>query len=468
MSFNTHNIYHPLIVKSGWTSQSVSATTISAGTFYGGSLSATYVGNQNVTNQEFSYVSGLTSNTQTQLNNLVNRTERLLTIQSNEFLTNDRVISSGSNINFEYTNSHLGISASFPSVEVGTIGTTLTSSQTAITNFNPTGWNDSVTKATHIIITGNSYSIISGLVGGTNGRIAIISNFGTGLIILEHESSATTVGNQFKFDTDFPYFLHSDRSITLIYNSQNGWTNYFKINENGFKKFEDFTGTVMEQYIAPGTLGNYFRSTKFTGNNRYNAGIQYTGSTNSFGVGTVFTVTSPTATWARSAQFGAQRRLLGSTLTCSVAKIKLSQSFGFFNSSNSCSFSTYADLRNNYSTDTSGAGNYPAWITPITSITNSNITNWYIKSSTTYTPTDIPLSYSVDNWVYFGIFVNEILEANTINAIAFFYSYDNKNYKWQTIEPLKTLNGSNHICVNCATNSNSFLPFMLIDWMANV
>jgi hypothetical protein len=101
MSFNTHNIYHPLIVNSGWTSQSVSATTISAGTFYGGSLSATYVGNQNVTNQEFRYVSGLTSNTQTQINNLVNRTERLLTFQSDDFLTNDRVISSGNNINFE-------------------------------------------------------------------------------------------------------------------------------------------------------------------------------------------------------------------------------------------------------------------------------------------------------------------------------------------------------------------------------
>jgi hypothetical protein len=468
MSFNTHNIYHPLIVKSGWTSQSVFATTISAGTFYGGSLSATYVGNQNVTNQEFSYVSGLTSNTQTQLNNLVNRTERLLTIQSNEFLTNDRVISSGSNINFEYTNSHLGISASFSSVELGTIGTTLTSSQTAITNFNPTGWNDSVTKATHIIITGNSYSIISGLVGGIDGRIAIISNFGTGLIILENDSSATTIGNQFKFDTDFPYFLHSDRSITLIYNSQNGWTNYFKINENGFKKFEDFTGTVMEQYLQPGTIGNYFRSTKFTGNNRYTGGVQYTGSTNSFGAGVVFTTPSGTPTWPKSAQFGAQRRLLGSTLTCSVAKIKLSQSSGFFNSVNSCSFSTFADLRNNYSEPTSGAGTYPAWITPITSITNSNITNWYIKSSTTYTPTDIPLSYSVDNWVYFGIFVNESLGTNSINAIAFFYSYDNKNYKWQKIEPLKTLNGQNHICVNCATNNNSFLPFMLIDWMANV
>ena len=126
MSFNTHNIYHPLIVNSGWTSQSVSATTISAGTFYGGSLSATYVGNQNVTNQEFRYVSGLTSNTQTQINNLVNRTERLLTFQSDDFLTNDRVISSGNNINFESTNSHLGISASFPSIEVSAITTVLT------------------------------------------------------------------------------------------------------------------------------------------------------------------------------------------------------------------------------------------------------------------------------------------------------------------------------------------------------
>ena len=67
MSFDTHRIYDPLIINSGWTSQSISATTISAGTFYGGSLSASFVGNQNVTNQQFLYFSGVTSDVQLQI-----------------------------------------------------------------------------------------------------------------------------------------------------------------------------------------------------------------------------------------------------------------------------------------------------------------------------------------------------------------------------------------------------------------
>lgn len=471
MSFNTHQIYHPLIVNSGWTSQSVSATTISAGTFYGGSLSATYVGNQNVTNQEFIYLSGTTGYVQTQINNLVNRTERLLTFQSDDFLNNDRVISSGTNINFESTSTHLGISASFPSIEVGTIGVSLTSSQTAITDFNPVGWDDSTTKATHIIITGNSYSIISGLVGGVNGRIAIISNFGSGLVILENDSSATTVGNQFKFSSNFPYFLHSkNTTITLIYNSQNGWTNYFEIINKGFKKFDDFTNIVRQTYIAGG--GEYYYDTIFGGNLYNNSALLNTGTTG-FGEFKIYTVTAATSTTVRAAQMGAQRRQDSESVACSVTKLKISKSNGFNVINNSCSFSTFADLRNNTASPSIGGGTNnltgfnPAWITPITSVTQSNVTNWYTKNHPSYTPTNIPLSDSVNDWVYFGIFVNEELNSPD-KGLSFFYSYDNKNYKWSSIEILNTKSGENSICANCATNDNTHLPFLLVDWFGNV
>jgi hypothetical protein len=466
MSFNTHNIYQPLIVNSGWTSQSVSATTISAGTFYGGSLSATYVGNQNVTNQEFIYLSGTSGYVQTQINNLVNKNATLLTTQSDDFLTNDRIISSGNNLNFQYTNTHLGISASFPSIEVGTIGVSLTSSQTAITNFNPVGWNDSVTNATNIIITGNSYSIISGLVGGVNGRIAIISNFGSGLLILENNSSATTIGNQFKFSSDFPYFLHNNRSITLIYYSGLGWTNYFELENNGFSIFDDFLGTSKETFYSLTT--DYFSTSRFVGNLQTNGGVISTGTTG-FGEIKIFTVTASTPTSARSIQFGANRRVYGVPNSVSLSKIKISKSTDFNSTSNSCSLGTFGSLTNNLSTPTIGNATYPAWITPITSATLSNITNWYTKQGSLYRVTNIPLDYSVNNWIYLGIYLNNTSTDTTINRVAFFYSFDNKKYFWSSIEIRQTFpQGSTGICINCATNNNNHLPFILSDWFGYV
>jgi hypothetical protein len=465
MSFNTHQIYHPLIVNSGWTSQSISATTISAGTFYGGSLSATYVGNQNVTNQEFIYLSGTTGYVQTQINNLVNKNAVLLTTQSDDFLTNDRIVSSGNNINFGYTSTHLGISASFPSIEVGTIGVSLSSSQTAITNFNPVGWNDSVTNSTNIIITGNSYSIISGLVGGVNGRIAIISNFGSGLVILENNSSATTVGNQFKFSSNFPYFLHNNRSITLIYYSGLGWTNYFELEDNGFLIFDDFLGTSKETYYS--TAADYFSTSRFLGNLQTNGGVISTGTTG-FGEIKIFTVTAATPTSARSVQFGANRRSYGVDNSVSLSKIKISKSTDFNSTSNSCSLGTYGSLTNNTSSPTIGNSTYPAWITPITSVTLSNVTNWYTKQGSSYRVTNIPLDYSVNNWVYLGVYLNNNVGVG-VNAVAFFYSFDNKNYFWSSIEIKQTIpQGSSGICINCATNNNNHLPFILSDWFGYV
>jgi hypothetical protein len=467
MSFDIHNIYHPLIVNSGWTSQSISATTISAGTFYGGSLSATYVGNQNVTNQEFRYVSGLTSNTQTQLNNLVNRTERLLTFQSDDFLNNDRIVSSGNNINFGYTSTHLGISASFPSIEVATIGVSLSSSQTAITNFNPVGWNDSVTNSTNIIITGNSYSIISGLVGGVNGRIAIISNFGSGLVILENNSSATTVGNQFKFSSNFPYFLHNNRSITLIYYSGLGWTNYFELEDNGFLIFDDFLGTIRERYHP---LGIYFFSSKTGGNISSNAGIIITGTTG-FGEAKIYTVTAATSTTQRSAQFGAIRQSTNKNNTVSLGKIKIFGTTGFNSTNNSCSFGTFGTLQNNGSNPTNANSTFPTWVTPITSVTQSNTTNWYTKQGSSSKVTNIDLNYCVNNWIYLGVYFNNSITNLSDNRVAFFYSFDNKNYFWSSIETNITgiaQGSSTGICANCATNNNNHLPFILSDWFGYV
>ena len=60
--------YQNFEVESGITSNFFMSPTISANTISGGALSALYVASGKVTNQEFKYLSGTTSNIQIQIN----------------------------------------------------------------------------------------------------------------------------------------------------------------------------------------------------------------------------------------------------------------------------------------------------------------------------------------------------------------------------------------------------------------
>lgn len=470
MSFNTHNIYHPLIVNSGWTSQSISATTISAGTFYGGSLSATYVGNQNVTNQEFIYVSGLTSNTQTQLNNLVNRTEPLLTFQSDNFLTNERIIFSGNNLNFEYNSTHLGISANFPSTEVSSITVSLVSSQTAITDFNPVGWDESSNKSTYIIITGTTSSIISGLVGGVNGRIVTLTNYSTGLIILENKSTKTSSPNNiFNFNTNGAYFLVRNGTISLIYYESIGWTNYFPLNVNkDFEIFSDFTNVLdlrVYSSVTPPTptINGYFTYPPFSGQYTATGSLpKISGSNNSNGI-LVLNSTSPTNT-NQGCYYGSNRGCDSNKYSCLITKIKINSTYdytGFTSELNCIEVSNNATLKQ--ALLTFGLNNqYMSWTTPITSVTMSNTTNWYLRwnnsGTKNYYVSSIPLSAST-NWVYFGIYYGDT------NNGSFFYSYNNNEYSWELIlNSNLNPNNSGLIGLLSRTNSSLISPELYIDW----
>lgn len=427
MSFNTHNIYHPLIVNSGWTSQSVSATTISAGTFYGGSLSANYVGNQNVTDQEFKYLSGVTSNIQTQINLLPSKSEPFITYRNSGFLTNEMTLSASSGINFSQTISNVSFDSYLSSLEFDRTSISFNSTQTAITNWNPTNFqvNDNI-RATHIIITGNSTvypSIISGLVGGTSGRVVIITNLSNQLYIFENKSSKCNIGNQFNFKSGKAYLLGmSNQTITLIYNSNDGiWDD---IGEGQYyTNFQDFNCRP-RYFINRRDPSTTFRSESGTGCPpfyfKFNGGV--------LPIITGFTGNETCVAFGPNATYGVGRtngRLpsLGTT----IARIKLSNEFNYVNISttNTPYFTNNYDLRRYDQIGTIAfGGNNMKWFL--------NSSGYWVNSVSSYSNsgiTSVSISETVNNFVTLGIHLplNTAVEGT---VYSFFYSFDDNEYNW--------------------------------------
>ena len=82
--------YQNFEVESGITSNFFMSPTISANTISGGALSALYVASGKVTNQEFKYLSGTTSNIQIQINSLSNKNEQFVSYSASTNLDNDK------------------------------------------------------------------------------------------------------------------------------------------------------------------------------------------------------------------------------------------------------------------------------------------------------------------------------------------------------------------------------------------
>ena len=159
-------------------------------------------------------------------------------------------ISSGSVTTYNFTTSSLLISGSV----VANVQTNqliygiITASVSADQNdFSPTGWNNTdPSKATTLDITGSRSVKITGLAGGTNGRIAIIRNASPDrLIILEDNSVSSAAANRFDFRN--PVFLIPNSTIHLMYDSISskweplGSSDGIGFNEY-FDQFDDFMG----------------------------------------------------------------------------------------------------------------------------------------------------------------------------------------------------------------------------------
>ena len=111
-------------------------------------------------------------------------------------------------------------------------------------NLSLTGWNDAwnaslgTGKATVIDYSGTAYAICSGVVGGSNGRTMIISNSSNKLVILESESTDSSVGNRFRtMDGIACFLMPNEAAMFVYYNSR--WN---MVEKQRWDVFDDFTG----------------------------------------------------------------------------------------------------------------------------------------------------------------------------------------------------------------------------------
>lgn len=476
MSFDTHRIYDPLIINSGWTSQSISATTISAGTFYGGSLSAVYVGNQNVTNQEFIYLSGTTGYVQTQLNNLVNITEPLLTFQNSDVLSNERIFTATTNLNFS-VNDSVNISLNYPLIDFSSITVSLLSTQTAITNFNPSQWqeNDNV-RSTHIFFNSYVNSIISGLVGGTDGRIVILTNNTVSLIILEHLSSKCLINNQFKFANEKPIFLTNNRSITLIYNkSINKWVEMYP-------QSDEMYYDVYEEFLNPpsGIVGGsreFFNQSQIPYYSTWAGGVVgnnlgeifSTGYTGTDGVAVFKPKTSNSATTSHTVMTASRAGGSSNGISnLSVFKVKFNINFDYSAFTQTTTFIYVGSAGVNNTTTTSTASRSSlCWRTPYSPYDKNKLI-YGIAGSTTFYESPLFISALTENFHILGTYFPQAPQGVPESPGAFFYSSNGNDFNWgQTDSIPTTWNPSQNTLssVAVATNNVNASPELHIDWL---
>lgn len=235
--------------------QFASASTVNSNNFYG-FFDSKYIGTGNtpnwVTNSELTFLTGLTANTQFQISQRASKNNIYITYEDNQNDINYRFLTSGynttvsSDTNYYYTNIELS------SLEVGVIYDSPSgNSERVINDYSPTGWNDGYpNNATEIRMNPTRTIILTGISGGTNGRICVIRNISKHLVILSNTSLSSSV-NQFNLPNSF-YFLRPKTSVTFIY-SINRWVflNYdynlgMDYNERfGYSRIESAVGDVV-------------------------------------------------------------------------------------------------------------------------------------------------------------------------------------------------------------------------------
>jgi hypothetical protein len=411
--------YQDINVNGLWKSQFFSATSITSTTFYGGSISSLYIGSGFTTNQEYKYVSGLTSDTQTQINSKRAKSEPFITSGSSADLTNFKQIS-GSSITLSATNNNLVLSSPIRDLVVSSI--LVSSINTYENNFSPSGWSTNV-KLKSTLITFSmptTTSIISGLVGGFSGRVVIFFNNTTGLIIFENDSTKTISNNKFKFSDGEGYFLTPERFLTLIYDGvSNCWRNMYPIEKKSkYFRYNDFYNVK--------TLKAY--SDMWTGIS------DFPHQTNSAPVKIVESLDSPHtllfSTKGASPLIPnnfvqlrpSRNESLSTTLMIGKVSMNSQASTSIYNTTTQYFFFGLSNAQDGNRGETYKYTYHKlSWTIPANGLYPGK---WNIYVSPTFYSTSLNLSESVGKWVYLIIY-----SKGTYSS--FLYSFDNKEYVFE-------------------------------------
>jgi hypothetical protein len=142
-----------------------------------------------------------------------------------------------------------GLDLAATTLNVGNIDlATLSVTETAarLDNWTPTGWPGSTADVVKVIALNANYvdkvQVISGLTGGTGGKIVTITNSSTdNLIILEQNSTNSSAANRMRFQGRSAYFLFPNEQITLLHNGTD-WGAFSSNPNNGHMAFDDMLG----------------------------------------------------------------------------------------------------------------------------------------------------------------------------------------------------------------------------------
>ena len=322
-----------------------------------------------------------------------------------------------------------------------------------------TGWNDAWSasagtgKATTIIFSGASYAICSGVVGGSNGRIMIITNTSNKLVILENESTDSSVANRFRTMDGLACFLMPNESAVFMYYDSR-WN---MIEKQRWDIFDDFTGWIGNPTTNPITQGtNTFYLT--------NVGVISSGLT-AQQLGLIAMAPASGARSSLSTSFG------GGYSVPSVSTPALVVSRVAF----SASISTFGRLAMGVGGFITGAGNFYGLnavcagavfgFASDSGIANAS-TNFFIYSgpggaaniTANGLDSGIPISNAVNNYNNFVVFFD-----NVNNTYEFFYSRNNGVYQYIGQRTLSGGGGSPSMWYEATSASR---PIVWVDYSA--
>jgi hypothetical protein len=333
---------------------------------------------------ELSYVKGVTSAIQTQLNAKVPST-RQLTINGTAYdLSADRSWTVTAAV------------GDLPEISIST-------ANAREDDYAPTGWPGSgnIVKVIRINSTNTNYMMsLGGLASPSAGRIVTIYNASTAnnLIIIENLSTSSTAANRFRMTGNLSYFLLPNRSVTFIYDGTY-WTQMSASSIGGLDIFDEMTAGG-SAFATGGSTGLYGFFGSGTG-----AGVRPDTVLND-GFGEISLSTGSTATGfavisAQIRRNGGNNSFGGNTATNSIPYLAVGRIYIPTLATGAQDFRIHIGMNGTSSLPTNAPGIGYLWV-----YQGSTSTFWDVASSNVATTTTVTTSLAVTagSWYWLGVY----------------------------------------------------------------